>query len=157
MSFRILHGMSEWNVGNMTCNTVLSRGTAVRETSNDTSVVEACPSGDPLGFLDEAVTSDGPSYMELELLGGTAVHEVKSGGKVRILDGEGMIVTSIVATSGNRIMTDGSVNDLLTIVEGVWGVAQSGDTICGELLEVDYNSVSGDYRIKRTKSGYVKA
>lgn len=157
MSFRILYGIDEWNVGNMTCSTVLSRGTAVRETGDDSGVVEACPSGDPLGFLDEAVTSDGPSYMELELLGGTAVHEVKSGSKVRILDGEGIMVTSIVATSGDRIMTGASVNDLLTIYEGLWGVAQTGDTICGELLETSYNSVSGDYRIKRTRSGYVKA
>lgn len=157
MSFRILHGVDELNIGYMTCNTALAKGIAVEETGDGTEIVQACPCGTPLGFLLQDVTSDGPSYEELELLPGSEIYEVKIGNKVTVIDGEGELVTSQVVTSGTGNLGSASVGDELAIKDGKWRVAQTGDVVCGYLRGTDYNSVSGDYHIRRIKGGYIKA
>jgi hypothetical protein len=159
MSFRILYGVNTVNIGFMTCSTVCSKGTPVSETGDGTNVVQPTPCGNPLGFLLEDVTSDGPSYEELELLKGVDFTEVKSGSKVTINDGEGELVTSLVHTTGTRRIALASVNigsQELTVFNGYWGKALSGDVVCGLFMETDYDGVSGDYRIRRI-SPYVKA
>jgi len=157
MSFKILHGMDELNIGYMTCDTELAKGIAVEEAGDGTEIVQACVCGSPLGFLLQDVTEDGASYQELELLPGSEIYEVKIGGKVAIIDGEGEIVTSQVVETGTGNLGAATVEDQLSILNGKWRVAQTGDTVCGFLRGTDYNSVSGDYHIRRIKGGYIKA
>jgi hypothetical protein len=150
--------MNEINIGQHTCNTVLAKGTAVKESGDDTGVVIACPCGEPDGFLMQAVTSDGPSYMELELLAGSNIDEVITGSKVTIRDGvEGEMDTDQVITTGARAISGASANtkgaDELTIFGGKWGKAISGDEICGKLKETAFNGVTGQYRIRRVNMG----
>lgn len=156
MSFAIIRGEKDVNIGHLTCSTVLAKGTAVKESGDDTGVAIACPCGEPDGFLRQAVTSDGPSYMEIELIAGVYEDEVKTGSKVTLVDGIEMNTDQVI-TTGSRAITGASAgvkdSEELTIFEGKWGKAIAGDEIVGLLKETVYRGVSGQYRIKRVNMG----
>jgi len=160
MSFRILYGLKEINIGYMTCNQACSKGTPVSETSDGSDIVQPTPCGEPTGFITQEVTTDGASYQEIELLKGSLVAEVKVDSAVEIRDGFGEIATDLVVSSGSRAITNASTiykQNELCIFNGQWGAAQTGDVVSGLLMETDYNGVSGDYRIRRLLGGYIKA
>ncbi len=147
--FKILYGMNSYHDASMISNDVMVKGLAVKETGDDTGIVAACASTEPDGFILVEVTTDGPSFLEYEHREGIAVEEVQVGNQVSIRDGDGELVTDVVVESGNRAMSGASFDDDLTIADGLWGVALTGDVVCGRLRGTDYNGESGEYHIRR--------
>lgn len=148
--FRILYGMDTYHDASMISNDEMVKGLAVKETGDNTDIVAACAvCTEPDGFIIVKVTTDGPSFLEYEHREGIAIEEVKVGNQVAIRDGFGECVTDVVVESGNRAISGASIDDDLTIEDGKWGLALTGDVVCGRLRGTDYKGESGEYHIRR--------
>lgn len=148
--FKIVQGLNDINEGRYTCNSVLDKGTAV-QLSAATSTVLVAATGEPLGFLLEDVTADGPSDFEYQELPGIAYDEVQTGSYVRVVDGNGLLATTKVGTT----ITAATHQSKMTITSGLWEVATTGDTVCGFYEKSSYDGVSGRHLIKRVSGGAV--
>ncbi len=105
------------------------------------------------GILIQEVTANGPDFAVQNA--GIPIDEIPVGNAGLLRIGEGEIVTDVIAVSPDTgPLSAAVVGDKLGIANGKWRVAQTGDTVFGELLEKDFG-IAGRYRIQVFRSAVV--
>ena len=105
------------------------------------------------GLLIQEVTANGPDFAVQNA--GIPTDEIPVGNAGLLRVGEGEIATDVVAVAPEPgPLAAAVVGAKLGIANGKWRVAQSGDTVFGELLEKDFG-VAGRYRIQVFRSAVV--
>lgn len=162
--FQILHGIDNIAPGEFKVPssgmTSLAKGYYVWESSDGSGEITSTGSGNGLGFVIQEVVSS-IDYEDKLYLPGVSAEKVTPGDCIAIRDGEGeFCAEDLFITTGDRAITNASTtvgSSELTVVDGKWGKAITGDYIMGYLMETDYRGNTGRYRIRRVLGGPVKA
>ena len=149
--FKIVSGFRQ-TIGWYLCAIEVDRGT-VMDVVADSAVSANVPgylekaTGEFKGIILQDVTTAGPSFEEL--LAGVPTTVVKAGNVVSLAEGEGQIVTDIVAGYGETgAITDATAHDAeLSVYAGKWRVAQTGDIVKGRYIGL-WDGKSGYYHIE---------
>ena len=141
--------------------TSLERGTVMDRQASYRETHCSPGSGDMQGILSNRVTSDGPSfekmtlgYPDLDVLKGQAVTLVVPGdGDLIEIEGEPGKAYSdstlgLLVTSGTGDMTSASAGDKLSVKNGRWYVAQSGDWVLGEVKAAGLTPIADPSNIR---------
>ena len=162
--FQILEGIEDIHPGQYKVPSsgmsTLDKGTYVWESSDGSGEITSTGCGDGLGFVIQEVVASIDYLERLNLMGVDAL-KVIPGDCIAIRDGEGeFCAEDLFITAGARAITGASTlfgANELTVVDGLWGLATSGDQIMGYLKETDYRDNTGRYLIRRVLGGPVKA
>ena len=149
--FKIVSGFRQ-TVGWYLCDTAQSMGTVMDVIANS-AVSDLIPgklepaTGQFKGILLMDVTVAGPLFEDI--VAGIPTTVVKAGCTVSIAEGEGQIVTDIVAGYGETgAITDSLAHDTeLSVYLGKWRVAQQGEIVKGRYIGL-WDGTSGQYHIE---------
>lgn len=133
-------------------------GTAMRKTDPEVCVPA---DGKMTGFLTKKVTTAGPTFEELTLADPNS--PAKYGNKVTlkqiavggIIEVEGEAskaynadTDGLLVTSGTGDVTSAAAGDALSLQNGRWRAAQTGDFVCGRVIRQMTPNTAGNVRLE---------